>query len=394
MLIQRNLEDLLSARLVESSAVLLLGPRQVGKTTLARDISERWLRGAQYLDMENPAHRRRLSDPGAYLRAQAPRLVVIDEAQREPSLFEVLRGVIDDNRRAGFRTGQFLLLGSASLELVGLTESLAGRVSQLDLGGVSIDEAGAAGIDADRLWVRGGYPDSLLSTSDTSSLVWRNDLIRSYLERDVPMFAPRIPSQTLGRLWTMIAHNSGGLLNASSLGQALAINGQTVGRYLDLLTDLYLLRRLPSWHVNVGKRVTKAPKVFVRDTGLLHALLGLESLDDVLSHPVAGHSYESFAVESLITAAGPGFRPYHYRTAKGDEVDLVFERGGKPAIAIEVKRSTAPDVSASLRRARVDLGGPATYLVHPDTGEEPYRHGEVTIIGLAQLIALLRDRAF
>lgn len=391
MLIERNLESLLSARLSESSAVLLLGPRQVGKTTLARDISERWPQGAQYLDMENPAHRRRLSDPGAYLRAQAPRLVVIDEAQREPSLFEVLRGVIDDNRRAGFRTGQFLLLGSASLELVGLTESLAGRVSQLDLGGVGLDEAGVAGIDADRLWVRGGYPDSLLATSDASSLVWRDDLIRSYLERDVPMFAPRIPSQTLGRLWTMIAHNSGGLLNASSLGQALAINGQTVGRYLDLLTDLYLLRRLPSWHVNVGKRVTKAPKVFVRDTGLLHALLGLESLDDVLGHPVAGHSYESFAVESLISAAGSGFRPYHYRTAKGDEVDLLFERGGKPAIAIEIKRSTAPTVAASLRRARADLGEPATYLVHPDTGEEPYEHDDVTVLGLSHLIALLRD---
>lgn len=280
-----------------------------------------------------------------------------------------------------------MLLGSASLELAGLTESLAGRVAHLGLGGIRIDEAEAAGISADNLWSQGGYPDSLLATSVASSLVWRENLIRSYLERDVPLFAPRLPTETLRRLWTMIAHNSGGLLNASSLGQALAINGQTVDRYLDLLTDLYLLRRLPSWHKNVGKRVTKAPKMFVRDTGLLHALLGLETLGDVLSHPVAGHSYESFVVETLISAAGARYRPHHYRTAKGNEVDLVLERGGRPAFAIEVKRSTAPEVSASLRRARADLGGPATFLVHPDTGEGAYRDGDITVIGLGQFVA-------
>ncbi|MGB4779410.1 ATP-binding protein [Microbacterium sp.] len=383
--------DAVIARLAASAAVVLLGPRQVGKTTLARDIADAWPGGAVYLDLENPAHRRRLADPGAYLRAQAPRLVVVDEAQRDPALFEVLRGVIDDNRRAGHRTGQFLLLGSASLDLVGLTESLAGRVAHLELTGVRLDEAAAAGIAADRLWLRGGYPDSLLAGSETASLIWRDDLVRTYLERDVPMFAPRIPTETLRRLWTMIAHNSGGLLNASSLGQALAVGGQTVDRYLDLLADLYLVRRLASWHANVGKRVTKAPKVFVRDSGLLHALLGLETLDDVLSHPVAGHSYESFVVENLISAAGSRYRPYHYRTAKGDEVDLVLERGGIPAIAVEVKRSTAPEVRAALLRARADLGGPDTYLVHPDTDEEPYDVSGVTVLGVSALVDLLRE---
>nr|WP_200847021.1 AAA family ATPase [Microbacterium sp. 18062] len=233
MRIERTVEPIIVERLADSAAVLLLGPRQVGKTTLARDIADEWAAGAVYLDLENPAHRRRLADPGAYLRTQAPRLVVIDEAQRDPALFEVLRGVIDDNRRAGHRSGQFLLLGSASLDLVGSTESLAGRVSHLELTGVRIDEAASAGIDVDQLWLRGGYPDSLLTATDAASLTWRMDIVRSYLERDVPLFAPRIPSETLRRLWTMVAHTSGSLLNASSLAQALAINGQTVDRYLD-----------------------------------------------------------------------------------------------------------------------------------------------------------------
>jgi len=390
MTIERFAADAVASRLRDSAAVVVLGPRQVGKTTLARDLAENWPGGAVYLDLENPAHRRRLDDPGAYLRAQAPRLVVIDEAQRDPALFEILRGVIDDNRRAGHRTGQFLLLGSASFELAGLTESLAGRIAHLELGGVAVDEAASAGIDPDVLWLRGGYPDSLTAPSDAASFDWRNDIVRSYLERDVPIFAPRIPAETLRRLWTMIAHTSGGLLNASSLGQALAINGQTVDRYLDLLADLYLVRRLPSWHTNVGKRVTKAPKVFVRDSGLLHALLGLETLDDVLGHPVAGHSYESFVVENLIAAAGPRFRPHHYRTAKGDEIDLVLERGGVPVIAVEVKRSTAPEVAATVLRGRDDLGQPDTYLVHPDTGDEPFEVGGVTVIGLGELVRRLR----
>lgn len=259
----------------------------------------------------------------------------------------------------------------------------------LELTGIRVDEAATADIDADRLWLRGGYPDSLLAATDSASFSWRADIVRSYLEREVPLFAPRIPRETLRRLWTMVAHTSGGLLNASALGQALVINGQTVDRYLDLLADLYLVRRLPSWHANVRKRVTKAPKILVRDSGLLHALLGLETLDDVLSHPVAGHSYESFVVENIVAATEPDYRPHHYRTARGDEIDLVLERGGKPAIAIEVKRSTAPEVSVALLRARDDLGTPDTFLVHPDTGDDPYTVKGVTVIGLHRLMALL-----
>lgn len=379
-------------RLRTSAAVVILGPRQVGKTTLARDVTRDWPGGAFYLDLERPADRRRLEDTDAYLRSQSGRLVILDEVHRLPSLFEVLRGVIDDNRRAGHRTGQFLLLGSASLDLVHLSsESLAGRIAYIDLGGVNVDEAEAVGLGEDVVWVRGGFPDSLTAGSDVESARWRADLIRSYLERDVPMFAPRIPAETLRRLWTMLAHSSGTLLNSSRFAAGLGVTGPTVDRYLDLLTDLGLLRRLQPWHTNTGKRLIKSPKVFVRDTGLLHALLELTSLDDVLGHPSAGPSYESFAVECLIQAAGEALRPFHYRTARGDEIDLVLVRGGRPVAAIEVKRSTAPTVSAGFHRAVADIGAEHRFVVHPDTGDRPYATaGDILAIGLTTLVRRLR----
>ncbi len=392
MWIPRWDEQVVRGRLETSAAVVLLGPRQVGKTTLARDLTGDWPGGATYLDLERPADRRRLDDADAYLRSQSGRLVVLDEVHRLPTLFEVLRGVIDDNRRAGHRTGQFLLLGSASLDLIQMSsESLAGRISYVDLGGVNVDEAASVGLGEDMVWLRGGFPDSLTAASDVESARWRADLIRSYLERDVPMFAPRIPAETLRRLWTMVAHSSGGLLNASRLAAGLGVSGPTVDRYLDLLTDLGLLRRLQPWHTNTGKRITKSPKVFVRDTGLLHALLELTTLDDVLAHPAAGPSYESFVVECVIQAAGDALRPYHYRTARGDEIDLVLERGGRPVAAIEVKRSTSPTVSAGFHRAVADVGAEHRFVVHPDTGEPPYvAAGGVTVIALTTLVEQLR----
>lgn len=368
---------------------MLLGPRQVGKTTLARDLAGAWPAGAVYLDLERPADARRLSDADAYLRAQAPRLAVLDEVHRVPALTETLRGVIDDNRRSGFRTGQFLLLGSAALDLLHLSsESLAGRVSFVELGGVNVDEAHAVGIDPDALWVRGGFPEALVAADDDASLQWRHDLVRSYLERDVPMFAPRIPAATLRRLWTMLAHSSGGLLNSSALAQSLGVSSPTVSRYVDLLVDLGLVRRLPPWHANVGKRVTRSPKVHVRDSGLLHALLDIDSLDSLLGHPVAGASYESFVVECLVDAAGDRYQPYHYRTARGDEVDLVLVRAGRPEVVVEVKRSSAPTVSAGFHRAAEDLAAQHRFVVHP--GEDEYPAHDSVVIGLRRLVEQLR----
>lgn len=392
MWIPRSAEPIVRGRLETSAAVVLLGPRQVGKTTLARDLTSDWPGGATYLDLERPADRRRLDDADAYLRSQSGRLVVLDEVHRLPTLFEVLRGVIDDNRRGGHRAGQFLLLGSASLDLIQMSsESLAGRISYVDLGGVDVDEAASVGLGEDVVWLRGGFPDSLTAASDVESARWRADLIRSSLERDVPMFAPRISAETLRRLWTMVAHSSGGLLNASRLAAGLGVSGPTVDRYLDLLTDLGLLRRLQPWHTNTGKRITKSPKVFVRDTGLLHALLELTTLDDVLAHPSAGPSYESFVVECVIQAAGDALRPYHYRTARGDRIDLVLVRGGRPVAAIEVKRSTSPTVSAGFHRAVADVGAEHRFVVHPDRGEPPYTApGGVTVIALTTLVEQLR----
>lgn len=394
--IHRRIERVLRQRLESSAAVVLLGPRQVGKTTLARRIAREWAAGGIYLDLERPADVRRLEDADSYLRRQAPRLVVLDEVHRLPGLFEILRGVIDDNRAAGFRHGQFLLLGSASLELIHVSsESLAGRVAHLNLSGVDAAEAATARIDEDRLWLRGGYPDSLLAGSDSDSLNWRVDLIRSYLERDVPMFAPRIPAETLRRLWTMLAHNSGGLLNAARLAAGIGVSGPTVDRYIDLLVDLGLVRRLRPWHGNVGKRLVKSPKVFVRDTGLLHALLDIEDLHDLLGHPVVGPSFEALAVESLVTAAEPRMRPYHFRTATGDEIDLLLVRGDRPTAAIEVKRSTSPTVSAGFHRCTELLDVPHRFIAIPDeavgiTDREPYFLADGTwVAGLAYLTHLL-----
>lgn len=379
-------------RLASSAAVLLLGPRQVGKTTLAREVVGALAPDAAYLDLERPADRRRLEDADAYLRGRGRQLTVLDEVHRVPELFDVLRGVIDDNRRDGFRTGQFLLLGSASLDLMTMTsESLAGRVAHVDLAGVNVDEAAAVGLDSEMAWVRGGFPDSLTAVDDAASLGWREDLMRSYLEREVPMFAPRIPAETLRRLWTMLAHASGGLLNASRLAQSLGVSAPTVDRYIDLLVDLGLVRRLTPWHTNTGKRLTKSPKIHVRDSGLIHALLSLETRDDVLGHPAAGPSFESFVVECAITALAPGWQAHHYRTAGGDEIDLVLVRGGRPRIALEVKRSTAPTVSAGFRRAVADLGVDEAFVVRPDAGGEPHPLGDgATSIGVTDVIRRLR----
>lgn len=366
----------------------LLGPRQVGKTTLARDIAETWSGGAVYLDLERPRDLRRLEDADAYLRAQSG-LVVLDEVHRVPDLFAVLRGVIDDRRRLGQRHGQFLLLGSASLDLIRSTsESLAGRVAHVDLGPVDVAEAASAGIDEDLVWLRGGFPDSLTAAGDEPSLRWRTDLVRAYLERDVPMFAPRIPAQMLRRLWTMLAHLSGSQFNAARLASGLGVSGPTVSRYVDLLSDLLLVRLLPPWHANVGKRLTKTPKVYLRDTGLLHALLELGTLDTLLGHPVAGPSYETLAVETLINAAGPRWSAYFYRTADGAEIDLVLVRGGVPEVAVEVKRSTAPTTGRGFQIATADLSIKRRYLVHP--GGDRYERADGTVvIGLAGLAAEL-----
>ena len=391
-MIDRLLIGPLRARLRAMPAVVLLGPRQVGKTTLARVLASERGDRALYLDLEREADRRRLDDADAYLRAQAGKLVILDEIHRMPGLFERLRGIIDDRRAAGEKTGHFLLLGSASLDLQRQAgESLAGRVAYMELTPVLLRELPARGPSAERLWMRGGFPESLLARSAADSLAWRQDFVRSYLERDVPMFAPRLPTEMVGRLWGMLAHAHGTPLNKARLAASLEVSSPAVARYVDLLADLLLVRRLPPWSGNIGKRLVRAPKVYLRDSGILHALLGLAAIDDVLSHPVAGASWEGFVLEQLIAAAGPDRIPLYFRTEKGAEADLVLERGGRVEAVVEIKRTTAPAVSKGFRIACEDLRPRASYVVHGGDASWPMRDG-VTAVSLPDLVKRLSGR--
>jgi predicted AAA+ superfamily ATPase len=388
-MIARDALTTLSKRLHEAPAAVLLGPRQVGKTTLALELAENWESGAVYLDLERPADRLRLDDADGFLRGQGNKLVILDEIHRMPGLFEVLRGIIDQRRRDGQRFGQFLLLGSASLDLMQQSsETLAGRVAYVDIGPVHAMEWPTQDLDA--LWLRGGFPDSLLAADDAASLRWRDDFVRSYLQRDVPLFAPRLPAETIGRLWTMLAHQQGALLQQSRLASGLGVSSPAVDRYIDLLVDLQLVHRLRPWSGNIGKRLVKAPKLYVRDSGLVHALLGLESMHALAGHPVCGPSYEGFCISNLLAAAGPACAAYSYRTHAGAEIDLLLEKAGKPWMAIEIKRSSAPALSKGFDIACTDLQVAQRYVVYPGIDRFLLRYG-TQAVGLTELMQLLRE---
>ncbi|MDD3554204.1 MAG: ATP-binding protein [Deltaproteobacteria bacterium] len=348
-MIPRRLLPILTTALNEVPAVALLGPRQVGKTTLALEVAA--TRPSVYLDLESEADRAKLTDPELYLAQHADKLVILDEIQRVPQLFQSLRGLIDSGRRRGQGVGRFLILGSASMELIRQSsESLAGRIRYLELAPFDAEEVEPERLNA--LWLRGGFPESLLAQSDAASLRWRLDFIRTYLERDIPQLGPRIPSETLRRLWTMLAHSQGGILNAAALARSLAVDGKTVVRYLDLLVDLLLVRRLAPWHGSVRKRLVKSPKVYVRDSGLVHALLNILDNEALLAHPVVGASWEGMAIESLIVAAPQGTQAYFFRTAAGAEIDLLLERPGeRRPWAIEIKRGLAPRIERGFHAA-------------------------------------------
>lgn len=384
---QRQISQTVLAALDAQAAVVLLGPRQVGKTTLALDIAGQ--RPSVYLDLERDADRQVLTEPDLYLDEQIGKLVILDEVQQMPDLFRNLRGQIDMRRRKGARTGQFLLLGSASNVLLHQsTESLAGRVRYIEMPPLLLNEVGDDRLND--LWLRGGFPDSFQADSDRHSLAWREDFLRSYLERDIPALGPRIPAATLRRFWTMLAHAQGGLLNAAMLAEGLGVSGQTVGRYLDLLVDLMLVRRLPPWHANVGKRLVKSPKVFVRDSGLVHALLNLGTMEAVLGHPVVGGSWEGFCIETLIAAAPAGTEPYFYRTAAGAELDLVLRLPEGGIWAIEIKRTTAPKVKRGFHLAVEDIKADRKVLVYAGGHEVPAGDG-LRALPLAAAAAQLRQ---
>jgi predicted AAA+ superfamily ATPase len=384
-MINRHLAPSVEAALSDYPAVALLGARQVGKTTLARHIGE--TREAVYLDIERPSDRQKLTDAEAYLSLHHQRLVILDEVQHMPELFPVLRSLIDEGRRSGQSTGRFLLLGSATGELLRQSgESLAGRVAYLELPPLQMPELPED--QQNTLWLRGGFPNSLLASSNAKSLDWRQNLISTYLERELPSYGSRLPAQTLRRLWTMLAHLQGSLLDVSQLAKGLMIDAKTVHRYLDMLGDLMLLRKLPPWHSNLGKRLVKSPKLYVRDSGVLHALLGLASHDALLAHPVVGNSWEGFVIETLLNAAPREAQVGFYRSSNGAEIDLIVDTPSQGLVAIEVKKSSSAKPRRGFYSACEDLQPVHKFLVHSGADDEPYPVGDgvvaVSLRGLTQ----------
>jgi uncharacterized protein len=387
-MISRRLLKSLVDSMGHSSAVVLLGPRQVGKTTLAMEVTKAM--GGVYLDLESPRDRAKLAQAEMYFDDHQDELVVLDEIHRIPDLFPLLRGAIDRARLRGKRNGLFLLLGSASLELMKQSsETLAGRVTILELAPFDILEIGSAGIARDTLWVRGGFPDSLLAADETQSMRWRDDFIRSYLERDIAQLGPRIAAETLRRFWTMLAHQQGGILNSAHLARGLGVTGKTTAHYIDLLVDLLLVRRLPPWHSNAGKRLVKSPKVYLRDSGIVHALLDIPNKEALLGHPVVGASYEGFAIETLLRCAPEKVQGYHYRTSGGAEIDLLLVWPDGKSWAIEVKRSLSPTVGRGFHSGCADLRPVRKLIVYP--GTEPMH--VATDIDALPLTSLARELA-
>lgn len=384
-MINRSLSAQLSDALANSPAVVLLGPRQVGKTTLALELGQRC--NALYLDLESDQDLAKLAQPELYLSDHQEQLVILDEVHRAPGLFPVLRGLIDRGRRAGRRSGQYLLLGSASLDLLKQSgETLAGRISYLELAPFNVLEIRE--LPVDDLWVRGGFPDSLLASDSTRSLRWRQDFIRTYLERDIPQFGPRIAAETLRRFWTMLAHHQGGLLNTAQFARNLGVDVKTVSGYLDLLVDLLLVRRLLPWHANLGKRLVKSPKVYVRDSGIVHALLNIPDKETLLGHPVVGQSWECFVIENLLVCAANKAQGYYYRSSGGAEIDLLLSWPGGGLWAIEIKRSLSPKLERGFHAACTDLAPVRKFVVYP--GVERYRMAfDIEAISLSELAAEL-----
>lgn len=388
-MIKRRTETELLRLLEQFPAVAILGPRQIGKTTLAQEIAAGTTPPPVYLDLENPIDLAKLDDPGRYFQSHTERLIILDEIQRTPGLFQILRGVIDHRRRAGQQAGQFLILGSASRDLLKQSsESLAGRIAYKELPGLTVSELTRN--DQEALWLRGGFPESFLAGDDRGSMSWRMNFISTYLERDVPQLGPRIPAVTLRRLWTMLAHSQGEQVNVAKLAGGLDVSVHTAKRYIELLEDLLLVRTLRPWAGNVKKRLVKAPKVYIRDSGIAHALLHLTTLDDVLGHPVAGASWEGFVLENILSVMPEGATAWFYRTAAGAEIDLVIEQGSRQRIAIEIKRSLAPSVSKGFHLGCEDIKATHRVIVYPGAEQYPVSN-QVIVTPLVDTMTELRE---
>ena len=366
--INRKIEPKVKKNLKDFPVVAVLGPRQCGKSTLAKQIIS-LRKKSVYLDLELESDLRKINDPELFLSQHEDKLVCIDEIQRMPDLFKALRGIIDQKRR----NGRFLILGSASRDLIRQSsETLAGRICYMELTPFLFSEISNVGkADLMKLWTRGGFPESLLARSNQSSTTWRENFIRTYLERDIPQLGFNIPAETLKRLWAMLAHSHGQVLNSSRLGESIGVSHTTIQSYLDILSQTFMLRLLRPFHANVKKRIIKSSKVYIRDSGLLHALLGIKNKNDLFGHPVFGSSWEGFALENILSAY-PEYNPYFYRTSSGVEIDLVLERGTK-RIAFEYKASKSPTLSKGFYQALIDLSIDHAYIIAPVDEQYPLR---------------------
>jgi len=393
-MITRNLKDKLVNALENVPVVALLGPRQVGKTTLALGIAELLNKKSVYLDLELDTDMNKLDDPESYLKRFENQLLIIDEVQRKPDLFRILRGLIDIRKRNGERAGQFLLLGSASRDLLQQSsETLAGRIRYVELAPFSILEIykmDKLGFNPEKLWFRGGFPDSYLAISDSESWEWRNDFISTYVERDIPLMGPQIAATRMKKFWTMLAHYHGQQIVLSDFGKSLEVSHPTIKSYLDILTDFYMVRQIQPWAGNTKKRLVKSPKIYLRDSGILHKLLNISSFDDLLGHPILGVSWEGFVIENIIVQLSGKWQYSYYRTVTKTEIDLVLEGPDQQIWAIEVKRSSAPQVSKGFYVACEDIKATNKFVIYSGTERYPMsNHTEA--IGLTGFLQLLED---
>ena len=392
---KRECTERIINRLGQNPTVAILGPRQIGKTTLAHEVAEITSRNGQpsiYLDLESPEDFQKLQDPAPYLAQHADKLIILDEVQRYPDLFNALRGIIDQRRREGRGNGRFLILGSATNDLLKQSsESLAGRIHYTELAGLNPFEIESPGGEPlQQLWMRGGFPDSYAATGDQASYDWRQNFIRTYLERDIPQLGSRIPATTLTRFWTMLAHTQGELLNASKLASALGVESVTISRYIDLMSDLLLVRRLEPWHGNVKKRLVKSPRVYVRDSGLVHSLLRINDYEELSGHPIRGKSWEGFVIETILNALPAGVYASFYRTAAGAEIDLVISFGIDEHWAIEIKASHTPTLEKGFHMACEDIKAKQKFVIYTGEDKFPARHN-TEILSLAHFIEKLKE---
>jgi len=374
-------------------AVALLGTRQVGKTSLALEISEAVIhKSVSYLDLELDTDLAKLDDPEGYLKTFENKLLIIDEVQLKPDLFRILRGLIDRRKRAGETAAHFLLLGSASRDLLRQSsESLAGRIRYLELKPFSISEISEQDpleFSPEKLWFRGGYPQSYLAASDHESWNWRSDFIASYIERDIPQLGIHVSAARMSRFWKMLSHYQGQQINLSALGKSLEVSHTTIRNYLDVLTDLYVVRQLQPWAGNTKKRLVKSPKIYIRDTGILHRLLSISEYDDLLGHPVLGYSWEGFVIENILGVLSDKWRASYYRSSEQTEIDLVLEKSHIEVWGVEIKRSSAPKISAGFHRACKEIKATKKFIVY--SGKERFPvSGGTEVIGIVDFINLL-----